>query len=65
MDPTLIIAAINAGIQLIELATKVGTDLKQGGELTPDQEKALDDAIAGLKDKPWWQPDPETPAIPA
>jgi hypothetical protein len=51
----IIIAAINAGIMLIDLAMKAGATLKQSGELTPEQEKALDDAIAGLKDKPWWQ----------
>lgn len=54
MDPQLIIAAINAGITLIDLATKVGADLKQSGELTPAQEQELDAKIASLKDKPWW-----------
>ena len=58
MTPELIIAAINGAIMLIDLAIKAGTDLKQEGELTPEQEKALDDSIAGLKDKPWWNVQP-------
>jgi len=59
MNPDLIIAAINAGIQLIDLAVKASEDLKQDKELTPEQEKALDESIANLKNKPWWTPDAE------
>lgn len=55
MNPQLIIAAINAGMMLLELATKVGKDLKQSGELSPADEKALDDKIAHLKEQTWWQ----------
>ena len=53
----IVVTAINAGTELITLLLKLANDLQQNKELSPDQEKALDDAIAGLKTKPWWTPD--------
>lgn len=57
MTPAIIFAAISAATQLIDFIAKAQTDLKQNGELTPEQEKELDDQIAGLKDSPWWKPE--------
>lgn len=57
MTPAIIFAAISAATQLIDFIAKAQTDLKQSGELTPEQEKELDDQIAGLKDSPWWKPE--------
>jgi len=56
MGADLIIAAINAGITLKDLAMKWAADLKQSGELDEAGEKALDAKIANLSDKPWWKP---------
>ncbi len=52
MTPQEIIALIQAAITVLGLATKWGNDLKQSGELTPEQEQALDEAIAKIGTKP-------------
>lgn len=56
MSPALIMAAIEAGIQLITLATKAAESLKQSRELDPVNEAALDAKIASLQQNPWWKP---------
>lgn len=61
MSPALIMAAIEAGIQLITLATKAAEQMKQSRELDPVNEAALDAKIASLQQNPWWKP--ATPAI--
>lgn len=60
MDPMLIIAAINGGIQLIDLAVKTAENLKKSGEMSPADEAALDATLADLKSKSWWQPKGDT-----
>jgi len=57
MTPALIIAAIEAGMQLINLASKVAEGMKQSGELSPEQEAALDAKIKALTSQPWWTPE--------
>jgi hypothetical protein len=58
MTPALIIAAINGGIQLINLAMKTAEDLKQSGELTAEESKAFDAEMeAAFKTSPHWQPE--------
>jgi hypothetical protein len=47
-------------LTLMPSLMKLAGDLKQSGELTPEQEKALDDALAAAKTAPAWQPDPTT-----
>jgi hypothetical protein len=54
MTPELIIAAINAAIQLLAFIDKAKGDLSQSGEMTPEQEAALDLKISELKQSPWW-----------
>jgi len=56
MTPALIIAAIEAGMQLINLASKVAESMKQSGELSPEAEAALDAKIKTLTSQPWWTP---------
>ena len=53
-------AAISAATELTMFIQKTVTNLKQNAELTPDQEKALEDHIATLEAQPWWQPDAGT-----
>lgn len=55
MDPSLIILIINGAIAALDAAVKIGQQLKQDKELTPEQEQALDAAIRELSNKPWWQ----------
>jgi hypothetical protein len=50
-------SVINAATTLVGFIQKTVTTLKQSGELTPEQEKALDDHITTLEAQPWWQPD--------
>ncbi len=52
----LIAAAIDGGIQLINLALKAVADLKQSGELDQAASDALDAKIAALSQQPWWKP---------
>lgn len=49
----LLISGVTQTVQYIHDLQK---DLKQSGEMTPAQEKELDDRIAGLKDLPHWRP---------
>lgn len=56
MSPALIMAAIEAGIQVITLATKAAEQMKQSRELDPVNEAALDAKIASLQQNPWWKP---------
>lgn len=58
MSPALIMAAIEAGTQLITLALKAAESLKQSRELDPVNEAALDAKIASLQQNPWWKPTP-------
>jgi hypothetical protein len=44
-------------LALMPSLVKLAGDLKQSGELTPEQEKALDDALAAAKTAPAWQPE--------
>jgi len=48
---------ISTATEITGLVQKVTTNLKQSGELTPDQEKQLDAHIKDLESQPWWQPD--------
>jgi hypothetical protein len=57
MSPALIIAAIEAGMQLINLASKVAEGMKQSGELSPEAEAKLDAKIKALTSQPWWTPE--------
>jgi hypothetical protein len=57
MTPALIIAAIEAGMQLINLASKIAEGMKQSGELSPEEEAALDAKIKALTSQPWWTPE--------
>jgi hypothetical protein len=57
MTPALIIAAIEAGMQLINLASKVAEGMKQSGELSPEAEAKLDAKIKALTSQPWWTPE--------
>ena len=49
MSPTIVIAAINAIIELVGFAQKAIADSKQSGELTTEQNAALDKKIADLE----------------
>jgi cell division protein ZapA (FtsZ GTPase activity inhibitor) len=55
MNTALIIAAINAAIELLAFIDKARQALSQSGEMTKEQEEALDAKIAKLKDSPWWR----------
>jgi hypothetical protein len=57
MNPTLIAAAIDLGIQLINLAIKSADAWKQSGELDAAAEAQLDAKIANLNQQPWWKPE--------
>lgn len=50
-----ILALVNAGLTLIEQLPGMIQALKQSRELTPEQEKTLDDRIAGLPLQPHWK----------
>jgi len=50
-------AAIGAATQLITFIQNTVAHLRQSADLTPEQEKALDDHITALEAQPWWQPD--------
>lgn len=62
MTPETIIALIAGLAPLVNnILTWIGkaqTTLKQNTELTPDQEKALDAAIAAIDTPVWWKIDP-------
>lgn len=64
MTPETIIALISSLAPLVNniigWITKAQTTLKQSAELTPEQEKALDDAIASIDQPAWWKIDPNT-----
>lgn len=55
MSADLIIAAIQLGIQLIGYGTKAAQTLKQNKELTPEEERKLDQAIEAIGTAPWDQ----------
>lgn len=55
MEPTAILALINAALQLVEKIGPLIAALKQNQELTPEQEAELDARIATLKNQPHWQ----------
>lgn len=57
MNPDTIFTALNLALSLLQFAEKAAADLKQNGELTNEQEAALDAKIADLKSRPWWQPE--------
>jgi hypothetical protein len=61
MNPTVILALINAGLTLAEHLPDLLAALKRTGELTPEQEAALDARIAALPSLAHWlvEPDPE------
>ena len=48
---------IAIGMQLLELGQKIAASLKQSGEWTAADDKKLDDKIAALKTKEYWQPE--------
>ena len=47
-----LISLITNGVATV---AKIEAALKQSGEMTPEQEKELDDRIAALKASPAWQ----------
>jgi hypothetical protein len=49
--PVLVSLIVNG----VATVAKIEQALKQSGELTPEQEKALDDHLAALKASPAWQ----------
>jgi hypothetical protein len=53
MTPAIIIALINGAMAIIQLVPKWVSDLKQNAELTPEEEAALDAAIASIGTKPY------------
>ncbi len=55
MNPDTVFLALNLALQLIQFAEKARVDLSQSGELTSEQEAALDAKIADLKSRPHWQ----------
>jgi polyhydroxyalkanoate synthesis regulator phasin len=54
MPPNLELLVVQLALQALPYIPKLIDDLKQKGELTPEQEKALDDAIAAHKTDPAW-----------
>jgi ABC-type transporter Mla subunit MlaD len=56
-----IIALIGALVPIINnvsgFITRTVENLKQNAELTPAQQKALDDHIASIDQPAWWKPD--------
>lgn len=55
MNPVMIAALVEAAVELTKLIPQVVKDLKRTGELTPEQEAALDAKIAELPTKEHWQ----------
>ena len=55
MPTALLLPLIQLILQALPYVPKLVEDLKQSGELTADQEKVLDDAIAAHKTDPAWQ----------
>lgn len=55
MNPAQILALINAGLTLVESLPELIAALKQSKELTPEQEKELDDRIAALPNLDHWK----------
>jgi uncharacterized coiled-coil DUF342 family protein len=55
MQPTVILALIEAALALIEKIPSAVQALKQTTELTPEQEAQLDQRIAQLKDQAHWK----------
>lgn len=69
MSPQLIIGLIGGLVPLVTnlmgWLQKAHETLQQSAELTPDQEKELDDYIAKLNDAVWWKIDPDPAASPS
>lgn len=65
MNPALILAAIDGALTLIEKLGPVLADAFRRGEITLEQQAALDARIAALRPGgtafagPEWEPDPE------
>jgi uncharacterized coiled-coil DUF342 family protein len=55
MQPTVILALIEAALALIDKIPSAVQALKQTTELTPEQEAQLDQRIAQLKDQAHWK----------
>lgn len=55
MDPVTIVAAINALGSLIELIRKSKEVAARNGELTPDQDRALDQLIEDKLSQAHWK----------
>ena len=55
MTPAQILMLINAGLTLVEALPGLVEALKQSKELTPEEEKALDDRIANLPNLDHWK----------
>ena len=55
MSPAQILMLINAGLTLVEALPGLIEALKQSKELTPEQEKELDDRIANLPNLDHWK----------
>jgi Spy/CpxP family protein refolding chaperone len=59
MDPVTIIAAMNGLGALASVIMKQIDLAKQSGELTPEQEQAINEARAKAFAQPYWKPSPE------
>ena len=55
MNPTQILALVNAALLLIEKIGPAVSALKQSAELTPEQEAELDKRLADIKSAAHWQ----------
>ena len=55
MQPSVILALIEAAIALVEKIPSAVQALRQSAELTPEQEAQLDERIAKLKDEAHWK----------
>lgn len=55
MPTALLLPLIQLIMQALPYVPKLVDDLKQSGELTPDQEKSLDDSIEAHKNDPYWK----------
>ena len=58
METAVIIAIISGAVEVLKLAPKWIKDAKERGELTPEQEAALDAKIASAPLKDHWQFEP-------
>jgi len=58
MNPAILLALINAGLTLAEHLPDLLAALERTGELTPEQEGALDARIAALPSLAHWQVEP-------